>query len=813
MSFLRALGLCACVCLAFSVPNAAVESVNPGPNSDPVYQQLRNLTLSGESIAVNNLTLKRDAATFHLRSGTMCFVPPVEGKVTGAVFVGEGNMILNPPLESETRNLSRLTKEDEFSEKFSQAVFRFTDSTFETVKRAGTPAGSGCDPGILQQSQNVLRKRLRYNLTARILQDVLSPEPGSLFVAFVHGNRYNDKLLYAVDPHGVPAFAEFVYRDRPVALPLSPEEVVLMTYDDEKFGYWSVFHLVSEYKDGTASGAQKNNVLHIDHQQLDTIIEKNAHCEGRAATTVIAQVNGLRVLPFDLYRTLRVQSVTVGGVSIPFIQEDKNEDYQFFVILPKALARGDRITVVTTYEGKDAVTNEGNGNYFPVARENWFPTQAGSAFGEYTDYELTFHIPKGLKMSATGDLLSEKNEGNQAVTVWKSAVPVAGAGFNFGRFKQQESTMKSPDFLVQSLANEEPPDFLRPYVGRGALGSLSTVSMMKKPLAEAELSVGLYTEYFGSIPYKRLAMTQQTACNFGQSWPQLVWLPICSFFDSTQRHQFGLDFGDRGYWKIVAPHEVAHQWWGNTVGFNSYRDQWMSEGFAETSASLFVQLIEKDPHKFIQFWNDEREILLQKNAQGFRGIDAGALTMGYRAANTRTGVNITRDLIYPKGGYILHMVRMMMWDRRTGDDNFKALMRDFLKTYTNRAATTEDFKAMVEKHMTPEMDLAGNHRMDWFFDEYVYGTSLPNYKLDYSFGKDPAGETLFSLKITQSNVDGNFQMIVPVYLELDGGRVVNLGRARILGNSSLEQKISLKGLKGTPKRAMLNYYDDVLASP
>ena len=149
--------------------------------------------------------------------------------------------------------------------------------------------------------------------------------------------------------------------------------------------------------------------------------------------------------------------------------------------------------------------------------------------------------------------------------------------------------LTKPEFLVQSYANEEPPDMLRPLVGRAALGTLSTVSLMKKPLAETELAVGLYTDYFGPVPYHRLAMAQQTACTFGQSWPQLVWLPICSFFDTTQRHQFGLDFRDRGYWKIVAPHEVAHQWWGHTVGFNSYRDQWMSEGFAELSASLYLQ--------------------------------------------------------------------------------------------------------------------------------------------------------------------------------------------------------------------------------
>jgi len=154
----------------------------------------------------------------------------------------------------------------------------------------------------------------------------------------------------------------------------------------------------------------------------------------------------------------------------------------------------------------------------------------------------------------------------------------------------------------------------------------------------------------------------------------------------------------------------------------------------------------------------------------------------------------------------------MMWDRKTGDQNFKAAMQDFVQTYSGKAATTEDFKAMMEKHMTSEMDLEGNHRLDWFFNEYVYGTALPTYKIAYTFEKDATGDVVFSLKITQSGVDDKFRMIVPIYLELADGRTVNLGRAHLMGNSSVEQKIPMKGLKDVPKRALVNYNDDVLAS-
>jgi aminopeptidase N len=238
----------------------------------------------------------------------------------------------------------------------------------------------------------------------------------------------------------------------------------------------------------------------------------------------------------------------------------------------------------------------------------------------------------------------------------------------------------------------------------------------------------------------------------------------------------------------------------------------MSEGFADMSASLYISMIEKNPKKFIEFWNDERELLLERNAEGFRAIDVGPLTMGYRSSNSRTGFGVTRRLIYPKGAYILHMIRMMLWDRKTGDQNFKDAMHDFVVTYSGKAATTEDFKTVMEKHMTPEMDLEGNHCLDWFFNEYVYVTALPTYKIDSTFEKDASGDVVFGFKITQSGVDDKFRMLVPIYLELADGRMVPLGRARLTGNTAVDQKVPLKGLKDAPKRALLNYNDDVLAS-
>jgi hypothetical protein len=101
--------------------------------------------------------------------------------------------------------------------------------------------------------------------------------------------------------------------------------------------------------------------------------------------------------------------------------------------------------------------------------------------------------------------------------------------------------------------------------------------------------------------------------------------------------------------------------------------------------------------------------------------------------------------------------------------------------------------------------------MDWFFNEYVYGTEYPSYKFEHSFSNDANGDTVLNFKITQSGVSQKFAMLVPIYIDL-GNRVARLGSAAIFGNNVAEGHVPLKGLKEKPKRAMIAYYDDVLGN-
>jgi len=326
-------------------------------------------------------------------------------------------------------------------------------------------------------------------------------------------------------------------------------------------------------------------------------------------------------------------------------------------------------------------------------------------------------------------------------------------------------------------------------------------------LADAQNATRLYSAYFGKLPFNRLALTQQPAPNFGQAWPTLVYMPFTAFMDPTQRYMAtgSVRAATDDFFKYVAPHEIAHQWWGHMVGWKSYHDQWMSEGFAEFSASLFVQQVMRDDHKFTEFWNNQRDLITLSRPQTHdkRPYTIGPVTQGYRLNSGKTG-GVARFMIYPKGAYILHMLRQMMFDPRNGGDKrFMEMMQDFIKSHYNEDVSTEDLKRTVEKHMTRQMDLDGNGRMDWFFNEWVYGIEIPSYQFEYQLD----GQML-SGRITQSGVSDNFKMLVPVYVNVAKGWA-RIGFATIIGNSSVELK-NIK-LPEPAKHVAICEFNDVLA--
>ena len=780
-----------------------MSNAKPGA-SDPVYLQLRQQGREAQDFAgpyatVNNLVIKRDAATFTLHTGEIYFTPALDGRTVGAVFFGDGELTLTPPTDTEKHSLALFTDKPTLDEPFTKLVLRFTDKTFDEIKASAQAQMSTNGPqasrahDAFRDNQSLLRKTLHTNMELRTLADIYAPQRAGFFTAFIDGKHY-EKLVFQLDPLGIPE--------------VSPEEVMLASYGDTDGGFWTAFHRADEYAKGTATSAEDHRVYDITHHELDATI-KSTKLSGQDRITLRLLAPDTRVLPFNLYRTLRVSHVRdADGHDLDFVQGDKDDDADFAVIYPQPLTAGQTYTLTIEYQGDGALHDEGSGNFILGPRETWYPNNSGTQFGDRAIFDMTFRYSKDFIFIGTGDRVgAEARDGDVAVSKWSSGkTELAVAGFNFGRFKKKEVLDPDTGYNVEFYGNDELPDWLK-LRAESAGGMISTTGMANNALADAQNATRLYNTYFGKMPYTRLAISQQPAPNFGQAWPTLVYMPLIAFMDSTQRYMLtggNARLAADNFWEYVEPHEIAHLWWGHAVGWDSYHDQWMSEGFAEFSASLFVEQIMHDEHKFIEFWNDQRDLITQARPQtrDHKPYTVGPVTQGYRLNSGKTG-SIARFMIYPKGAYILHMLREMMYDRKDGDKRFMAMMQDFVKTYYNRDVSTEDFKQTVEKHMTQQMDLDGNHRMDWFFNQWVYGTELPSYKFEYKFD----GNTL-SGQLTQSGVSDNFRMLVPIYVDFGKGWM-RLGEATVAGNSTVD----LPPIKMPQplKRAAACPFDDVLA--
>jgi len=769
------------------------------PNAQNTYVALRADLPGAESVIVKDFRLDREGGVFHFDQGTFYFYAPIDGRVTGAVFAGNGKFELAVKDASEQRSLALLTKGGPMEQDFTTMVLRFTDGTADEIRKASSGAGGTRDGHVNAAAKDLAtnyRKDLSDNLELRMLADVIGSAKGQFFLAsFRMGNVLTGKnVLFLVDPEGTAHAA--------------PDEVELTTWSDTELQPWVAYKM--QQADGTLRGKR----VQVTDERLDATIDHSAMLKISAETTVKVLRDGVRVVRLDLYPTLRVSGVySDSGTPLDFVQEDKKLDPDFAVILPAAAKQGDTLRLLTVYGGKDALRADGNNTYYlmPGARETWYPSGA-SGFGDFVNFHMTFHIPKQLQIVATGKQISLTPEsGGMVKAVWESGSPIPVAGFNLGDFKTAGA--KTPaGFSVDAYADVGLPEQYSPLTEMSdTLGNLSAVGALKGEASQGNAAIQIYTDFFGKLPYDHVALTEQTACDYGQSWPMLVYLPICGFWDATVQHQLGLE-PTNSYWRVVTPHEVAHQWWGQLVGFNSYRDQWMSEGFAQFSAGIFLlnTAPNGDMGPYRAFWKEQQKSLLEKNAEGKRPIDVGALTEGYRVSNEKTG-DVYQALIYSKGAYVLHMLEMMEWTPQSQEAVFKRAMQQFVIDYAGKAATTEDWKASMEKTMPKSMDLRGDGKLDWFFDEYVYGTELPHYAVSSEFTVGADGVTSVHMKLAQSNVSKTFVMPVPLYLQMQNGATVRIANVVIHGSDTIDHTFQLGKLPSPAKALLVNYNADVLS--
>jgi hypothetical protein len=292
----------------------------------------------------------------------------------------------------------------------------------------------------------------------------------------------------------------------------------------------------------------------------------------------------------------------------------------------------------------------------------------------------------------------------------------------------------------------------------------SPADALKQLGKEIDSSIRFYETFSGPFPFHDLSVSQIPG-TFGQGWPGLLYVSTYSFLPSEAQRRAGLSTaGQEHFTELVPYHEVAHQWWGNVVAWSSYRDQWIDEAITNYLAVLFADT-KKNPDHTLHVWLARyRQRLVEKLPGATEAAgDIGALNLGTRL-NSSKSPTAYDDIIYGKGSWIIHMLREMLRQpgARNPDARFTALLQTLVTKYAYRALSTDDLQHEVEAVMTPGMDLEGGRSMEWFFEEWVRGTGIPHYRVEFTAHQTEKGYQIRG-KLFQTGVPRSFVASVPLY--------------------------------------------------
>ena len=758
---------------------------------------------TSKSAHTGSVEIVRDRIHITLTDGTIQFLQPVNGVTFGATFHGKGTVLVEPPNTIEGQQLKLFTKQDKLAMSFTDATFSFTDGLLDEVAKQAKWQASGAANDDFYASRQKIREDLGEAALPRMLQGILSVDRArtAFFLA--------DLKVAGKD------WVEFHYDG------LDPEEVRVSRWTDvgpfKLNDTWLHFPARNQSSANAWNDPLAKEDFAIRAYNISANVTSGAELSATTKMTLEPRLAGQSVLIFDFDANLRVESIKdAQGNALSFYQaretKDRNQSYGDYVavILPQPLAPGTVQTLEFRYGGKRAIRKAGNGNYF-CESEGWYPIRPTS-FATRADFDMTFRSPKNSVLVATGAKTSDTVDGGTRITTWKAEIPIAVAGFAYGEYKLYND--KAADVAVDVYANRDPDDLMasvqRAFESgavQGAVGTLTPSNMAKTMGMEMANTVRLFSSYFGPYPYKSLSVASiPLSYSHGQGWPGLIYLWSGSFLDGTQRHAIGLKDGPE-LTDFFRAHESSHQWWGQRVGWKSYHDQWLSEGFADFSGILYVQYRENMKEALNQ-WRQEKEKLRKKDQLGHTRAALGPIWMGIRIRSSQSDPGAYQDLIYSKGAYVLYMLRMQLWDGRSADPDhfFKDMMQDYCKTFDNKAASTEDFKAIVEKHMSRSMDADGNHKMDWFFNQYVYGTGEAQYTFHSTVDYTTDGKTHFKAELTRIGVPESWKEAIPLYAHM-GDKTVKMGNITVThATETVEATI-----QGKIDRITINDYEDLLA--
>ncbi|HTK55994.1 MAG TPA: M1 family aminopeptidase, partial [Gemmatimonadales bacterium] len=222
----------------------------------------------------------------------------------------------------------------------------------------------------------------------------------------------------------------------------------------------------------------------------------------------------------------------------------------------------------------------------------------------------------------------------------------------------------------------------------------------------------------------------------------------------------------QGFNQVFRAHEVAHQWWGISVDYASYRDRWLSEGLAQFSGLWYAQTRLGSLDKYLGFLREYRGNLLASREH------LGAMSLGHRVGTHQFGQYYSYG-VYERGAWTMHMLRVLLLRLSDmNEDKFTNAMREFYTTYRGHPASTDDLRHVMEKYAGTDLG--------WFFSQWVDGNQIPTYRWAWHAEPGEGTQTRLQIRVRQTNVPDAFQMYVPVAVELTDGRTLKT-RVKVTG--------------------------------
>jgi len=658
---------------------------------------------------IRHVAIDREDLHIMLTDGVLGLMQAVDGHITGAFFEGDGEVLLIPPDRAERTSLALFTNSGVLDAKFKTAYLRFFDDKLVQELKNGFRPEENPDQYLAQWRE--VSSSLAPMDSLQLLQAMTNSADASS--RFLH-------LRLAGTERGIfdVFFNSNVREQISVSQPVSIGE-------RDFYDVWTAFPMRSSRETGKSTSTQ-GSWIHTTDFRIRSRISPPTNIEGDTELTLSSRRSGQRTIILQLSRQLKVSEVRLNGQPVEFIQNEavngsdlaRRGNDMVAVVLPAPLEIDRPVKLTLKYSG-EVMFDAGGDLLYVGSRGTWYPS-AGPAFA---NFDLMFEYPSDWTLVATGRRISSSS--NQGITTshFVSDKPIAHAGFNMGKF--ETATVTSRGVVIDVYAGKT---IERSLAAKANLHPDPT-NEVQRIADQASATVKFLTAELDDFPYSHLEITQLPAM-LSQSWPGLIYLASLAYLTPAERAIAGIHdpFAELLMSQLMLSHEIAHQWWGDAVEWESYRDEWIIEALANYCASLMLE--REDPAKMKLVLDHYRRELLRQTSSGMLA-DAGPVTLGLRLTSSRFP-DAYDIVLYGRGTWLCHMLRTML--RLTGgkddDSLFFTALKSALAKSPNGKISTRELQRAFEQVLPPALYYEGQKSLDWFFDSWVNGAAIPQFSLE-----------------------------------------------------------------------------------